>query len=288
MALMKSSTFSELLSIDIMNDKVTQQEEQKTEEKTDETSNIPSDNPFLLLSEGDDEKVFVDTEEALTENKNIDWNYDSKYIVFMVGSIFNNGYIKKGIDNDQLSRLLPINTKISNQVSDGQIDGNNQEQIRRISALLTNLACNTMESPLALQDQSLEEIQINRMIVHLVGVILSVPKSPFSILFHDPIAYNDGYLLAMPPDQMGLLFSVMKGCGVMLCPNNHIYFLSNCTYPWVRLRCEVCGARTGGKNHTAAPGNKRVGYVDNNGNLVVDLYDDENSEINMEMKSLNI
>ena len=78
------------------------------------------------------------------------------------------------------------------------------------------------------------------------------------------------------------IFKSMIGNGVYLCPNDHIYFIANCTYPHHRLvyQCHVCGASIGGSNReihnyaydvwSAAPGNRRVGYINASGELVKD------------------
>ena len=259
MLLTKSDGFTKVLGIDIMNEQVENENDEENKDETgndDPNNNIPKDNIFALLSNENSQNIISEIETAMIDKNDINWRYGMEFIAIMIGSIFNHGYVKKGVDNNHLTKLLSVNTKISKQIADAQIDDNNQDQIRRANCLLTSLARNTMQYPLKFKDQTLEDIQIIRMMFHLIGVILSLPKSPFSILFHNPILYENGYLIGMPPDQMALLFRMMPGCGVWLCPNNHIYFLQDCTYPWVALKCEVCGADTGGAGHIRVAGNK--------------------------------
>ena len=37
--------------------------------------------------------------------------------------------------------------------------------------------------------------------------------------------------------------------------------MQNCAYPWVALKCEVCGADTVGAGHIAKAGNTRIGTI---------------------------
>lgn len=52
-----------------------------------------------------------------------------------------------------------------------------------------------------------------------------------------------------------------------MCPNGHIYFVQNCTWPMALGTCEICGAQTGGQGHYPTAGNRRVGRIDANGQL---------------------
>eukprot|EP01083_Nonionella_stella_P289188 984181_1 len=66
----------------------------------------------------------------------------------------------------------------------------------------------------------------------------------------------------------------MAGHGVWLCPNDHIYFVGNCTATNGKGKCQQCGApignKVGAKSHTAATGNRRIGKIDKNGKIVAD------------------
>eukprot|EP01083_Nonionella_stella_P118742 354561_1 len=127
----------------------------------------------------------------------------------------------------------------------------------------------------------LKDIQIIRMMYHFVSVVLSMPTSPLSILFHAPNAYNNGYMIGMPEDESSRLFKVMKGLGVCvdvwLCPNEHMYFVAGCTWTNEASSCCTCGAPTGNAkkagSQQSAPGNRRIGKIDANGNIVLETRD---------------
>eukprot|EP01084_Bolivina_argentea_P296164 510025_1 len=110
------------------------------------------------------------------------------------------------------------------------------------------------------------------MMYHLIGVILSLEENPLSILFHNPIVYNNGYLIGMPEDSSAQLFKTMAHAGVWLCPNNHMYFIENCSWPSQSSNCITCGAPTGRKKgggfHEPAPGNKYIGKIGKNGEII--------------------
>ncbi|ETO30662.1 hypothetical protein RFI_06457 [Reticulomyxa filosa] len=121
---------------------------------------------------------------------------------------------------------------------------------------------------------TLEHVQIYRLAWHLIGVVLSLPQSPLSILFHNPMAYANQYLLAMPEDQSASLLRAMAGSGAWLCPNNHLYFVTDCTATNESAKCPTCGDAIGneaGKGfHNAAKGNRRIGVVQDDGTIYPD------------------
>eukprot|EP01084_Bolivina_argentea_P217253 368907_1 len=70
------------------------------------------------------------------------------------------------------------------------------------------------------------------------------------------------------------IFKLLRGMGVWLCPNDHLYFVRNCTAPTQSGKCEACakpiGLEEGEKYHTGAPGNRRIGRLDKHGNIIPD------------------
>eukprot|EP01083_Nonionella_stella_P050695 134751_1 len=69
----------------------------------------------------------------------------------------------------------------------------------------------------------------------------------------------------------------MVGVGVWLCPNNHLYFIENCSWPSQSSICTQCdaptGKRQGGGFHEPATGNKRIGKIGKNGEIIVEQKD---------------
>ncbi|ETO27465.1 hypothetical protein RFI_09668, partial [Reticulomyxa filosa] len=123
---------------------------------------------------------------------------------------------------------------------------------------------------------SLENVQLYRLAWHFLGTVLSLPQSPFSILFHNPKTFTNQYLVAMPEDQSASLLQAMAGLGAWLCPNNHLYFVANCTATNESAKCPTCGHDIGNKKgaggHVAATGNRRLGKVQADGRIVADDY----------------
>ncbi|ETO23675.1 hypothetical protein RFI_13505 [Reticulomyxa filosa] len=80
----------------------------------------------------------------------------------------------------------------------------------------------------------------------------------------------------MPTDEATSLLHMMPGCGVWLCPNDHMYFVDDCTATLEAANCPTCGASIGNKSgadqHVAAPGNRKVGVVSKNGKIDVDKW----------------
>merc|ERR1712176_1342902 len=109
---------------------------------------------------------------------------------------------------------------------------------------------------------------------YFIATILSLPKSPFSILFHDPSQYNDCYVAGMPEDEASQLFKALSGSGLWLCPNDHLYFVGGCSWTRVASTCVQCGAPTGNEigkgTHTPAPGNRRIGKIGPDGKIIVE------------------
>ena len=75
--------------------------------------------------------------------------------------------------------------------------------------------------------------------------ILSLPSNPYSLLFHNPLNYTRGYLMGMPEDQSSEIFKTLAGYGVWLCPNDHLYFVDECTATQESGTCPSCGAAIG-------------------------------------------
>eukprot|EP01083_Nonionella_stella_P272242 923023_1 len=239
----------------------------------------PHDNPFQLLK-AVDATVYDQLESALTfKNEDINWKDNPKYIVFVMGALFNHGYIKGGISDAYLTNILTSVRQIANNVSQQQIDNDDRDQRTRVYRLFNSLCCNSMYAKLKFKKtKSLEQVQLIRMMYHLIGVVLSLPKSPLSILFHDPSSTNDSYVVGMPDDPASQLFKYFKNCGAWLCPNGHMYFIEDCTWPDMALTCADCGLPTGlkqgdARSHEAAEGNKRLGTIDADGVLHVDPSD---------------
>jgi hypothetical protein len=120
--------------------------------------------------------------------------------------------------------------------------------------------------------------QLLRMGVHLSSTILSLPTSPLSLLLCGPgKGFANLPLLGMPEDQTKMLMAAMVNYGVWLCPNDHIYFVGNCTWTNEASTCQECGAPignlVGGGSHTPAPGNRRIGKIGADGEIVFEEVD---------------
>eukprot|EP01084_Bolivina_argentea_P252991 424841_1 len=119
-------------------------------------------------------------------------------------------------------------------------------------------------------------LQLLQAIWHFTSVILSIPTNPFSNLLHEPMnIYQNNYLLGMPEDQSAELFITLHGCGVWLCPNQHLYFVDDSTTTEESGICPSCGAAIGqeqnaNKSHHPAFANHRIGRIDRYGNIIPD------------------
>ena len=73
-------------------------------------------------------------------------------------------------------------------------------------------------------------------------MLLSISlTNPLSILFHRPLLYKNQYLIGRPEDQSAS-FKAMAGHGVWLCPDDHMYFVGDCTATNESGTCKTCGA----------------------------------------------
>eukprot|EP01083_Nonionella_stella_P087879 244666_1 len=112
-----------------------------------------------------------------------------------MGLVFKHGYLKKGVSNASMPNVLRLIRNVCSKISEAQIENNDEEQVNRVNALFRTVACNsTYVSLIMSRKKSMEDIQIIRMMYHFVSVVLSMPASPLSILFHAPSTYNNGYM----------------------------------------------------------------------------------------------
>lgn len=120
------------------------------------------------------------------------------------------------------------------------------------------------------------KISFARLETHLFGVLLSLSKNPLSILLYSMMDYENNYLIGMPSDESSLLLKTMAGHGVWVCPNDHIYFIGNCTSTNQSSNCPTCGDPIGNKKGggcaIAAHKNRRIGRIDKDGNIKADKY----------------
>ncbi|ETO01107.1 hypothetical protein RFI_36335, partial [Reticulomyxa filosa] len=251
-------------------------------------SNAPTDNIFQLLRycNGDEDAskkyTYAQTifQEAKMTNR-LAWpNFRQKEFVYLVSGVFNELYVLGNTKHYDVisSFMLVMLRSMQNHLSERTEFARAHE---RLKYLLCHLACcdsdfkgfknsGAPDQPRIRKDHVL----VLRLAWHLVGVVLSLPQSPLSILFHSPKSYQQQYLLAMPEDQSASLLKAMSGHAAWLCPNNHLYFVGECTRTKGTGKCSTCGADIGNRSnwlsHTAAKGNRRLGTIDENGHIVPD------------------
>ncbi|ETO06491.1 hypothetical protein RFI_30897, partial [Reticulomyxa filosa] len=253
---------------------------------------VPLDDTFRLLEHCGDEKMneyYTQSRDLFTKaigSNKIEWNwFQQRYFIHFVAGlhfffiylfvykhiynratqnkttgVFNQLYLNKNYKHLQM--VSAFTRKI------GETHLNIRQQVHRErDSQLTHFQNQKDEA-------RLENVQVYRLAWQLIGVILSLPQSPLSILFHDPMAYQNNYLLAMPEDQSALLLQAMAGCGAWLCPNNHLYFVMNCTRTKESAKCPTCGEDIGNKadaeQHNAAKNNQRLGTVQADGKIKPD------------------
>eukprot|EP01084_Bolivina_argentea_P154262 268932_1 len=142
--------------------------------------------------------------------------------------------------------------------------------------LLTNLLTNNSPDPCLKFSvvSKLEDLLLNRLCFHFLGVVLSSPPNPFAQLFQSPQEFKNNYLPAMPEDGSTQLLKAMTGHGIWLCPNDHVYYIGNATSTSGTDKCQTCyepiGNKVGQRIHTPADHNKRCGRIDRNQNVVRD------------------
>eukprot|EP01084_Bolivina_argentea_P305178 527199_1 len=210
-ALTQSSVFKKTLHITLFDD-------QKDDEKL--ADNIPRDDPFLLTTKHDE--LYNEIGIAIVNNQKVAWKDKLKlqHSVFVIGKLFDCSYL----NTDKNNKIKPQNLyALTNEILRNNIYKNkvtDTDQRTRITQLLTTLAFNEMPAKFLRygKSRSLEDIQCIRLMYHFVGVVLSLPKSPFSILFHSPLDYDNGYIVGMPEDQSSQLLKTNAGSAAWLCP----------------------------------------------------------------------
>ncbi|ETN99365.1 hypothetical protein RFI_38115 [Reticulomyxa filosa] len=269
-----------------------------------------SDKKFKQLFEFDMQKLREQYTQVQTlfsnalKSQQLDWSgFERRHFVYLIANIFNEVYLKKGVKdtkmittflNSQLKSLDSSTARFWNFATPPVADKKDSHLIcpdirsqGRLSYLIAQFCCIFFYCCLLTKADSeyppfknfegkatLEDVQMYRLGWHLIAVILSLPSSPFSILFHQPNAYKKKYLLAMPDDQNTSLLQAMKGYGAWLCPNDHIYFVDNCTRTKESGKCPTCNETIGNQAlffaHVAASGNRKLGIVQEDGTILPD------------------
>ena len=98
--------------------------------------------------------------------------------------------------------------------------------------------------------------------------------NPFYLLLTNPLFYKTRFLIGMPESQQMSLFKAMKDHSVFLCPNKHLYFVGDCGATNETAKCYHCNAQIGNDSrkamHHAADGNKKLGVIGENGEIIPD------------------
>ena len=250
---------------------------------------------------------------SLDKSETFVQKFKQKHLILLVGGMFNFGFLRGGercwykeiVMNFVEEHATPLLMK-SNSLGQLGIDDEKENNCKvivddsrvakRMYGLLAKLVTNCSDEKqmrLAKYEivkdgkggnakhtrsaNTLEDVQFIRLQWHLIGVLLSISlANPLSILFHNPLLYKKQYLIGMPEDQSASLLKAMAGHGVWLCPNDHIYFIGNCTTTNESGTCKTCGAPIGNKvgagGHFAAKGNRKVGRIDKDGKIKADKY----------------
>eukprot|EP01084_Bolivina_argentea_P214942 364867_1 len=215
---------------------------------------------FIMLSE----QIY----KTITQGaKMAELQLNSNEIIHLIGAIFNCSYLYGGIKDEQ------IHSWLRNQMV---IPANSRMHFL-IKQLLNNSSPDlTLKYDINRPPSLMQMLQI-RLAWHLVGVISSINQSnPFYVLLTDPLHYKDAFLIGMPESQQMALLKAMKGHSVFICPNKHLYFVANCGATKESGKCYQCNAAVGNKKnkkqHIAADGNKKLGKIGNNGEIIPDEY----------------
>ncbi|ETN98040.1 hypothetical protein RFI_39477, partial [Reticulomyxa filosa] len=251
--------------------------------------NAPSDNAFRLLEHCQDQKLdekYNDMQQvfaAALQSKNFNWPwFERRYIIHFIAGFLSTVplFFSKPLSTKHCQGcncrhvcIPPFDRYDMTKNFFGPIIKylpdklENPERCHdRVKYLLSQLICLSFvlcASFFSIARNIFENIQLYRLAWHFLGTVLSLPQSPFSILFHNPKTFTNQYLVAMPEDQSASLLQVMAGLGAWLCPNNHLYFVANCTATNESAKCPTCGHDIGNKKgaggHVAATGNRRLG-----------------------------
>eukprot|EP01083_Nonionella_stella_P165887 553073_1 len=188
-------------------------------------------------------------------------------IVHLVGAVFNCSYLYGGNHEERiylwLRNQMVIPTPSRQHFLIGQLLNNSSRDVTLKYE---------MERP-----PPLEQMLRIRLAWHLFGAASSVDKcNPFYVLLDDPLFYEDGFVIGMPESQQMALLRAMQGHSVFICPNKHLYFVANCGATKESARCYQCNAAVGNVKHAAAhiaaKGNKKLGVIGTNGEIIADEY----------------
>ncbi|ETO17034.1 hypothetical protein RFI_20299, partial [Reticulomyxa filosa] len=273
-----------------------QQQQQQQQQKEATATNLPAGDTFLLLkylkqknskSENEQKTISESTYQHVRkifkeakETRSLRWpDYRPELFVYFVGALFNDFY---AVGSTNCYNI--VSSFVSRAVSmmhDHLPQHYSQRAQERVKYLLNQLVVSDSDykffknqpsstarpntkTAIRIQKQHME---ILRLGWHLVGVVLSLPVSPLSILFHNPNQYRNAYLLGMPEDQSTVLLKAMSGRVAWSCRNNHLYFVPN----GVTQKCPTCGPNTEGKSKWrlfSSAESKRVGVVDEDGHII--------------------
>ncbi|XP_041354588.1 E3 ubiquitin-protein ligase RNF213-like [Gigantopelta aegis] len=115
--------------------------------------------------------------------------------------------------------------------------------------------------------QSLRDQSILCMLFHFSLVLRNCPEKknflhPLIAMATNPALFTNSYLPTMPQDDLSQIRQVLTGVVYYRCPRGHPYAIGECGRPYTESRCNECGSRIGGTNHTAATGNVQDSGVD--------------------------
>ena len=76
---------------------------------------------------------------------------------------------------------------------------------------------------------------VSQIVMHMVAVMPNLASSHFSALIHKPERYLEGFIPSMPKDTSEALGNLV-GAAAWVCPNGHVYYIGDCTRPWVEAK----------------------------------------------------
>ncbi|ETO22337.1 hypothetical protein RFI_14863 [Reticulomyxa filosa] len=203
------------------------------------------------------------------KNRKIVWNeFNQSQFVHLVAGVLNVFYKAKNTNFEVMSRFMPQVLQTIRSTCGQETDRDYLGAPERVNYLLCQLA--VADSDLVnfknqKQDVFKKFLNILNLGWHLVGVILSLPPSPLSILFHAPKKYRNGYLLGMPEDQSVCLLKARTGHQAWMCPQKHLFFAADGSS---QSLCSLCNSGNSNNNNNNNNNVKTTKRVDENGHIV--------------------
>ena len=282
---LKMSVFTKLMGL---NQDLFQSNDANSQRHIDD--NIPNDDIFKLCH---NKQIYEKYSRAISNNNNQQLRVDTfhhSHFIHLIAYLFEHYFLNSNTNKQQqqqkqynttntinfIHAISQKNVFIPKKRRRMNVSHKKTDPRIRLESVLSCLMTNKSESRFFRFESRLKHLQMLRLIWHFTAVILSVGVNPFSNLFHEPIrCFDKFYLMGMPEDQSSQLFKALAGYGVWLCPNDHLYFVDQCTATQESGNCPSCGAAIGQEVNTSRPhhpalGNKRIGSIDKNGKIVAD------------------